>query len=277
MIFYITFWLLSIISAILVYILGNLYANWYLFFVPIILIFVFFVLYFLLYIIILYIWSLCLSIKKEKRKPNLFYYFIVKQTIYLIVKFSKVKVQISGLDKLPKNQKFLFISNHLSNYDPLLFINCFRNQPMICITKKENETVPIVGKFIHNAGFIALDRQDAHQAIKAIKKASEFIANNDSYIHVCPEGTRSKTGQLLNFHPGTFKIAMKVKSPIAICAINNTNFIHKNAPWKKTIVHIDILKTLYYTDYENLNSTELSLLARDLIDTYQKEKNTLKK
>lgn len=36
--------------------------------------------------------------------------------------------------------------------------------------KKENEKLPICGKFIYNAGFISLDRSDAHQAVKAIKK-----------------------------------------------------------------------------------------------------------
>ena len=49
---------------------------------------------------------------------------------------------------------------------------------MICITKKENEKLPICGKFIYNAGFISLDRSDAHQAVKTIKKAADFIAND---------------------------------------------------------------------------------------------------
>ncbi|MBS5853221.1 MAG: lysophospholipid acyltransferase family protein [Bacilli bacterium] len=272
MILSILFWIISIISAILIYFCTSLSSHWYLFLIPIILVPLLYLLCFLIYILILYIWSLFLNTKKDIKKPHNLYYFFVEQTNYLIIKLSRTKVIINGLNKLPSDKHFLVISNHLSNFDPMLIIYSLKKHPMICITKKENEKLPICGKFIYNAGFISLDRSDAHQAVKAIKKATDFITNDWSNIHICPEGTRSKSGELLEFHPGSFKIAMKAKSPIVVCCLQNTNHIHKNSPWKKTYVNLDILDTLDYQDYENLNSTELSTKVRNMISDYQTKK-----
>ena len=232
----------------------------------------FYLLCFLFYILILYIWSLFLHTKKDIKKPNKLYYFLVEQTNYLVIRLSRTKVIIHGLNKLPKDKHFLVISNHLSNFDPMLIIYSLKKHPMICITKKENEKLPICGKFIYNAGFMSLDRSDAHQAVNAIKKAADFIANDWGNIHICPEGTRSKSGELLEFHPGSFKIAMKAKSPIVVCCLQNTNQIHKHFPWKRTYVNLTILDILEYQDYENLNSTQLSIKVRQMISDYQMQK-----
>ena len=272
MILSIIFWIISIASAILIYFCTNLSLHWYLFFIPIILMPFFYLLCFLFNILILYIWSLFLHTKKDIKKPNKLYYFLVEQTNYLVIRLSRTKVIIHGLNKLPKDKHFLVISNHLSNFDPMLIIYSLKKHPMICITKKENEKLPICGKFIYNAGFISLDRSDAHQAVKAIKKAADFIANDWGNIHICPEGTRSKSGELLEFHPGSFKIAMKAKSPIVVCCLQNTNQIHKHFPWKRTYVNLTILDILEYQDYENLNSTQLSIKVRQMISDYQMQK-----
>lgn len=106
MILSIIFWIISIASAILIYFCTNLSLHWYLFFIPIILMPFFYLLCFLFYILILYIWSLFLHTKKDIKKPNKLYYFLVEQTNYLVIRLSRTKVIIHGLNKLPKDKHF---------------------------------------------------------------------------------------------------------------------------------------------------------------------------
>ncbi|MFR7880799.1 MAG: hypothetical protein ACLU5J_04450 [Christensenellales bacterium] len=65
---------------------------------------------------------------------------------------------------------------------------------------------------------------------------------------------------------------MKAKSPIVVCCLQNTNQIHKHFPWKRTYVNLTILDILEYQDYENLNSTQLSIKVRQMISDYQMQK-----
>lgn len=63
-------------------------------------------------------------------------------------------------------------------------------------------------------------------------------------IGIYPEGTRSKSGELLPFHNGVFKIAQKANVPIAVLSVNGTEHIAKNIPFRKTDVHLDVLEVI---------------------------------
>ena len=56
---------------------------------------------------------------------------------------------------------------------------------------------------------------------------------------VFPEGTRSKTGKLLPFRNGAFKIAQKANVPIVVCTINGTGALFHNLKKLKT-THIQL-------------------------------------
>ena len=72
---------------------------------------IFYLVWFLIYIIILFVWSLFINKKKEINKPNKFYYWILRQTSTQLVFLSNTKVHVSGLEKIPDNQRVLFVSN----------------------------------------------------------------------------------------------------------------------------------------------------------------------
>ena len=74
-----------------------------------------------------------------------------------------------------------------------------------------------------------------------------------------------KDGNLQEFKPGAFKIAEKTNCPIIICCMKGTINIHKNWPWKKTHVYMDILEVLQPSVWETKNTVEVSQYAQDLI------------
>ena len=66
--------------------------------------------------------SLFVSRKKDRKKPSKWAYFWLSQGIKCINYFSNVDTKIVGANRLPKNQKFVLVCNHRSNYDPMIII-----------------------------------------------------------------------------------------------------------------------------------------------------------
>lgn len=133
---------------------------------------------------------------------------------------------------------------HRSNFDPILTWYIFRKQNISFISKEENFKIPIFGRIIHRCCFMAIDRKDPRNALVTINKAAELITEDIVSIGIYPEGTRSKECVLLPFHAGVFKIAQKAQVPVVVMTIAGTEKIHRNIPFRKTYVDIDVIEVI---------------------------------
>ena len=198
----------------------------------------------IIYLLWLWIISLLLNKKKEITKPNKFYGYFVKETMSLLLFFSRSKVHMEGAENIPRDTKYLLVANHLSNFDPITCISKFGKNDLVFVSKPENFSLPIAGSWMHHAGFLAIDRENPKNALVTINKAAEFLKNQQVSVGIFPEGTRNKTSEpLLEFKNGAFKIATKAKCPIVVAALKNTRQVQHNFPWKKTdiYVHIEVI------------------------------------
>ncbi|MFA6620313.1 MAG: lysophospholipid acyltransferase family protein [Bacilli bacterium] len=214
-----------------------------------------------------YCWfvSLFVDLKKPVTEPKAGGYFVVKNVIWIVLLFANVKVKIVGAEKIPARTRYLFVSNHLSNFDHLCYF-AHRKERVISLGKKEIERLFVAGKWMHKAGFIAIDRNDPVQGLRCILQCVDYIKKDEASIALAPEGTRSHDGLLHEFHAGSFKIALKSQCPLVVARIHNSENIRGNAPWKRTLVRIDILDVLYPKDYQDLPSAALANKAHALIE-----------
>lgn len=118
---------------------------------------------------------------------------------------------------------FLVMSNHQSLYDvPVLFRVFGSNLRMI--TKKELFSVPIFGQALAVGGFISIDRKNRAQAIESLAAAKQAL-HDGTNIWIAPEGTRSKTGELLPFKKGGFNLALDARLPVLPVTLSGTRDI----------------------------------------------------
>ena len=75
--------------------------------------------------------------------------------------------------------------------------------------------------------FIVLNRTDIKKGLQTILEGIDLIKKGTSIV-IFPEGTRSKTEDLLPFKEGSLKIAEKSKCPIIPVAITNTESVFEN-------------------------------------------------
>lgn len=206
------------------------------------------------FVLFVVISALLVNTKKEYNTHSSYYRGMVNIVTWVCVVFTRVRIHVTGYEKVPMTN-VLFVGNHRANMDSLITWQVFWKWRPAYISKEENFKIPICGRLIRRCCFLAIDRENPRNAIKTINKAAELIHQEDISFGVYPEGTRNKSGKgLLSFHNGVLKIAQKANVPVVVVALNGTEKIRKNAPWRHTDVYLDVLDVLS-ADYVKESTT----------------------
>ena len=83
------------------------------------------------------------------------------------------------------------------------------------------------------------------------------MIDNQASVGVYPEGTRSKTSELLPFHNMVFRIAQKANVPIVVMTIKGAENIRQRTPWRRTHVYINILGVIQTEEVLGKRTSEL--------------------
>ena len=192
------------------------------------------------WVLFVFLLSLTVDLKKPETEDKPLSRWIVITIIGLLVRVGRLRITVKGWETLPEG-RFLLVGNHRSNYDPLATIWALRGRgvEVAFVTKPENMKIPLV-RYIHKANYLVIDRDDARKAIATIHAAADLLSRDVVNVGIYPEGTRSKSVDMLPFHDAVFKIAKRADVPIVAAAISGTERIRSNAPWRPTDVTIDL-------------------------------------
>jgi len=141
------------------------------------------------------------------------------------------KVEVNGLEKLPKNSAVVFIGNH-QGYMDIPAIYGYVPKFISFVSKKEIGSIPLIGDWMRFLHCTLMDRKSPRASVKAIHDAADNVKKGYSQV-IFPEGTRSKGGLHHEFKAGSFKLAFLSESPIVPLTIENTYKVFEE---KKTIV-----------------------------------------
>jgi 1-acyl-sn-glycerol-3-phosphate acyltransferase len=120
------------------------------------------------------------------------------------------------------------------------------------------------GRLIAGAGCISLDRADDRQGLVVIRQVVRRIQAGEA-IGIYPEGTRSKTGELLPFRVGCFKAAQWAKCPLVVLRTRGTENIGKNFFLRRTPVTLTVAAVFPYEQIRDLDTTEIGELVREVL------------
>jgi len=149
-------------------------------------------------------------------------YSVGKLGARLAVWLAGARLEIHGLDRIPRGRPAVFMANHQSNCDPPALLAVLPR--MLVMVKKEFFRVPILGRGMLACGFIAVDRRNREQALEAVEKGVQALKAGRSFL-VYPEGTRSPDGRLQRFKKGVFVMAIKAGAPIVPISVSGSNKI----------------------------------------------------
>ncbi len=231
---------------------------------------------------VLFLMLLCafVDLKKPQEKDSPLYRRVVSLTAGAVLPILRMKMEVTGLEKTPKDGRFLLVCNHLNDLDPVVLLHYFRKQQLAFISKWENSSMFIVGKMMHKIQCQLINRENDREALKTILKCIQILKEDKASIAVFPEGYTSRDHKFHEFRPGVFKIAQKAKVPIVVCTVTNTHTVfHNFLHFKPTHLKLHLIDVIQPAQFADLNTTELAqnihtMMASDLGAEYAPAQNT---
>lgn len=140
-----------------------------------------------------------------------------------------IRYRVIGREHIPADTAVVFCSNHQSNVDPPVLFKALHRRLHI-LYKAELSNLPILGRVLQIGGFIPVPRENRDEAFRAIERAAASIRAGNSFL-IFPEGTRSRTDELLPFKKGGFVMAIEAQAPIVPVAVSGGRASMRKGSW----------------------------------------------
>lgn len=208
--------------------------------------------------------------KKPREKDSPFFRALAGQYIHLVMVMLRVRVHTEGLEKTPKDSRFMLVCNHLHEADPAILLHYFSKSQLAFVSKKENSTMFLIGKIMPMLLCQLVNRENDRDALRTIVRCIQLLRDDKASVAIFPEGGIHDDRKFYPLKAGCFKIATKADVPIVVCTLLGTNHIIKNAlRLKPSDVRLRLLEVIPAEELKGKRTTEIahyvhSIMAADL-------------
>jgi 1-acyl-sn-glycerol-3-phosphate acyltransferase len=144
--------------------------------------------------------------------------YILRSLIRLLFNLI-ARVEVSGYEHVPAEGNFVIATNHLGIVDaPLAFYALDRWDLFVLVGEKWKEK-PFFRWLGKHFNFIFIDRFNPD--VKTLRKVISLMDEGKNLV-IAPEGTRSRTGALIEGKPGVSYLATRLGQPIVPVGISGT-------------------------------------------------------
>lgn len=200
-----------------------------------------------------------------------FKHMILRSAVWLALTFYRVKIEVVGMENLPKNT-FVIYANHKSNMDPLILYRALNIRPITAVGKKSlfnNFVMKLIGKTFKA---VVLDRDNDREAAKTMVGAIKQVKEGLNTIIFPEGGIKSRdVEEMVALRAGAYKLAQKPGADIWPVSIVGSSFISKEKRTKKKVVKIVFHKPFTKEDYAGMNTTEIGHMVEEVINNGVKQ------
>jgi 1-acyl-sn-glycerol-3-phosphate acyltransferase len=137
------------------------------------------------------------------------------------IRAAGIRVEVSGLERVPIGVSCIFLSNHVSNLDPPVIFPALPGMNSVLL-KKELMRIPLLGTAMRMGKFVPVERGNRRDSAKASVMAAAEALKSGLNMLIFAEGTRSQDGRLGAFKSGPFFLALQTGAPIVPLVISGT-------------------------------------------------------
>ncbi len=210
--------------------------------------------------------KLCRYAKNTDKYPEQEKWEHIQYILRRAVLTGNIELKTSGLENIPApgTGGFLMYGNHQGMFD-VLAIAATSNTPLGAVLKKELQGIPFVQQIIDCTKSYPMDREDPRQSMRVMQQVTKDVIDGRGIL-IFPEGTRSKKGnEMLKFHPGSFKCALKAKCPIIPLALIDCFKVLDQKGSAPVTVQLHYLEPIPYEEYKDMKTGELASYVQEKI------------
>jgi len=149
-----------------------------------------------------------------------------------------IRSEVHGLQNVP-DEPFILMVNHCNFLDPGSAMVAILPRSVTLFTKAENLHIPVGGLLLRWYGVIPVHRGEAD--LRAVRLATEVLAQEDAILLVAPEGTRSYHGRLLPARNGLAFLAARTGVPVLPIGVSGVRDVWVNVRrFRRTQVRVEI-------------------------------------
>lgn len=131
---------------------------------------------------------------------------------------------VTGRENVPKSGPLIVVANHVNLTDPILLMLAMPRW-VTYMAKKELFSVPIVGHVLRSAEVFSVARSGTFEDKRAVMRQAEDLLSRGHILALFPEGSRDKTGVLIEGKPGAAFLALHSGAPLVPIAMLGTEKI----------------------------------------------------
>lgn len=144
---------------------------------------------------------------------------LTRRCLRLLVRLcARGEIEVQGLERIPRQGPLLICSNHLSNFDPLVY-GAIVPRVLHVLTKAELFRSPVLGAYLSRCNCIPVRRGEAD---RVALRGSRAVLRSQGALLLFPEGHRGPGASLLEFQPGAGYLALRSRATVVCCAIWGT-------------------------------------------------------
>lgn len=190
-------------------------------------------------------------------------YAYARKLTKIAFKALDIKVESYDLEKLPKDESFVYVCNHQGFMDALTMIYLME-KPIIFVTKKEAIKYPFAGKVIYFIDGIFMDRENIKDAVRMVKICKDNLIKGVS-VAIFPEGTRTKDPNHIpgEYKAGALKPAYDTNKKIVYFVIDG-GYTALSTKYKgKTTIKFKLIDVLDYSSYKETSTAEIAKMIEE--------------
>ena len=208
--------------------------------------------------------KLCRYAKNPEKYPEKEMWAHIAYIMERAIAGGNVQLQVTGLENLNHDRGFMLYGNHQGMFD-VVAIAATCPAPLGCAYKKELKDAPLLKQIYACTKSFAMDREDARQSLQVIQAITEEVKKGRNYL-IFPEGTRSRKGnEMLPFHGGSFRCAIKAKCPVVPIAFIDSFKVLDEKGSRRVKVQIHYLDPIYPEEFEGMKAAQLADLVKERI------------
>lgn len=213
-----------------------------------------------------------MSCHPEKYSSEEQYDYCLK-LIKLLIDTCNIKIEVSGLENIPKDDGFYLCSNHQEKFDPLAIWYAFPRHIGVILNDEATHR-PFIREVCKLIKSRKLKNNDLHSLVTCFSDITKDLTSGINYM-IFPEGWyESDYTQLSEFRSGCFKSPQRAHCKILPVALIDSYKIFDKGYKTTNPIQVKFLEPIEPENYANLKTQEIAAIVQSkiqkVVTEYQK-------